>query len=251
MSDRNGHQASCAPSVAGAAQLSARQSHLLEAIGPAVRPDLSLPAPSDISGLFETPVVEIWLEIGFGGGEHLVAQARANPQVGLIGCGPFEEGVVKVLTSIADEGLANIRVHADDARPLLRWLPQASIARAFILFPDPWPKVRHRKRRLVATALLDQLACVLKPGAELRLATDIGDYARTMLVALMRHPAFHWTAARASDWRTPPADWPATRYEAKALREGRRCTYLRFERISSMDATIPSPRKRGEAEVAA
>jgi tRNA (guanine-N7-)-methyltransferase len=126
-------------------------------------------------------------------------------------------------------------VHPDDVRPLLRWLPAASLDRAFVLFPDPWPKVRHRKRRLVGTPLLDQLARVLKPGAELRLATDIGDYARTMLAALMRHPAFHWTAMRAADWRERPADWPQTRYEAKALREGRRCAYLRFVRIPAGD----------------
>ncbi len=212
-------------------KLSARQSHLLTALGPAVRPDLSRPAPADITALFSTPVSEVWLEIGFGGGEHLIAQACAHPEVGLIGCEPFEEGVVKVLTQIEADGLANIRIHPDDVRPLLRWLPAQSLARAFVLFPDPWPKMRHRKRRLVATPLLDQLARALKPGAELRLATDIGDYARTMLVALMRHPSFRWTAARPGDWRVRPGDWPQTRYEAKAEREGRRSTYLRFARV--------------------
>ncbi len=211
-------------------KLSARQTHLLAELGPSVRPDLSRPAPENVKELFAAPVAQVWLEIGFGGGEHLVAQARANPNVGLIGCEPFEEGVVKVLTLIETEGLANIRLHPDDVRPLLRWLPERSLDRAFILFPDPWPKARHRKRRLVATPLLDQLARALKPGAELRLATDIGDYARTMLAALMRHPSFRWTATRASDWRVRPADWPPTRYEAKALREGRRSTYLKFVR---------------------
>lgn len=211
-------------------KLSARQERLLMDALPRVRPDLSRPTPKTAANLFDLPVTQVWLEIGFGGAEHLAWQAHHHPHVGIIGCEPFEEGVVKALTLIADERLANIRVHPDDVRPLLRWLPAASLDRAFILFPDPWPKARHRKRRLVGTPLLDQLARVLKPGAELRLATDIGDYARTMLVVLMRHPAFRWTAARADDWRQRPQDWPETRYEAKALREGRRCTYLRFVR---------------------
>jgi tRNA (guanine-N7-)-methyltransferase len=211
-------------------KLSARQEHLLTELGPRVRPDLSRPALKSATDLFDVPVTKVWLEIGFGGAEHLVWQARHHPNVGIIGCEPFEEGVVKALTLIKDEGLANIRVHPDDVRPLLRWLPAASLDRVFVLFPDPWPKARHRKRRLVGTPLLDQLARIMKPGAELRLATDIGDYARTMLAALMRHPSFRWTAARAADWRERPNDWPETRYEAKALREGRRCTYLRFVR---------------------
>lgn len=212
-------------------KLSARQEHLLTEFAPRVRPDLARPAPAEVATLFGAPVQQVWLEIGFGGAEHLVWQARHQPNVGIIGCEPFEEGVVKALTLIEDEKLANILVHADDARPLLRWLPAASLDRVFILFPDPWPKTRHRKRRLVGTPLLDQLARAMKPGAELRLGTDIGDYARTMLVALMRHPHFRWTATCAADWRNRPADWPQTRYEAKAFREGRRCTYLRFVRV--------------------
>ena len=186
----------------------------------------------------------MWLEIGFGGGEHLVWQARANPGVGLIGCEPFQDGVVKVLSAIEDrcsaipsptpgEGgraLANIRVLADDARPLLRWLPSASIGRAFVLFPDPWPKARHRKRRIVSEATLGELARVLRPGAELRLATDDGDYAGAMLLAIGRQAYFQWTANGPDDWRRRPADWPATRYEEKALREGRRCYFLSFHR---------------------
>jgi tRNA (guanine-N7-)-methyltransferase len=212
-------------------KLSARQTDLLANVGPDVRPDISSPPPAIAAALFDVPVSQVWLEIGFGGGEHLVWQAQDHPDVGIIGCEPFEEGVVKVLALIEEQGLGNIRVHPDDVRPLLRWLPERSLDRAFVLFPDPWPKARHRKRRLVATPLLDQIARVLKAGAELRLATDIGDYARTMLVALMRHPAFRWTAKGPADWRTRPADWPPTRYEAKAVREGRRCTYLRFVRV--------------------
>lgn len=203
----------------------------MTAVGPAVRPDLAKPPPESAAALFATPVSRVWLEIGFGGGEHLVWQAQHHPDVGIIGCEPFEEGVVKVLTLIEAHAIANIQVHPDDVRPLLRWLPEGSLDRAFVLFPDPWPKARHRKRRLVSTPLLDQLARVMKPGAELRLATDIGDYARTMLVALTRHASFRWTATGPSDWRTRPVDWPPTRYETKALREGRRCTYLRFVRV--------------------
>lgn len=212
-------------------KLSARQTRVLAETLPRVRPNLAHPAPPAATALFDVPVKAVWLEIGFGGAEHLVWQARHNPDIGIIGCEPFEEGVVKALTLIEDEALANIRVHPDDVRPLLRWLPAASLDRAFVLFPDPWPKARHRRRRLVATPLLDQLARTMRPGAELRLGTDIGDYARTMLSALMRHPAFRWTAKGPADWRIRPADWPQTRYEEKALREGRRCTYLRFVRV--------------------
>ena len=162
--------------------------------------------------------------------EHLLWQARANPHVGLIGCEPFEDGVVKALSAIEREKLANIRLHADDARPLLRWLPDAAIARAFILFPDPWPKKRHHKRRLVSTATLRELARVMRPGAELRVATDIGEYARWILLAVREQHSFRWTAEGPRDWRERGADWPSTRYEQKALREGRRCAYFRFRR---------------------
>ena len=125
----------------------------------------------------------MWLEIGFGGGEHLIWQAKANAQVGLIGCEPFRDGIVKALGAIEAEKIGNVRLHAEDARPVLRWLPKASIGRTFILFPDPWPKKRHHKRRLVSEATLAQLARVMRPGAELRIATDIGDYARWILEA--------------------------------------------------------------------
>ena len=168
---------------------------------PRLAVDLTKPAPAHLASLFVAPVRDVWLEIGFGGGEHLLWQATHNPDVGIIGCEPFEEGVVKALAAIEDGGLANVRIHPDDARELLRWLPDACLRRAFILFPDPWPKKKHVKRRLINSALLDALARVLKPGAELRVATDIGDYARTILLAALAHPAFIWTAKRPSDWR--------------------------------------------------
>lgn len=171
-----------------------------------------------------------WLEIGFGGGEHLLWQARQNPDVAVIGCEPFEDGVIKVLSTITAEGLKNIRLHMDDAREILRAIRPGSIDRAFILFPDPWPKRKHRKRRLVNASLLKLLANVMRPGAELRIGTDIGDYARTMLEAFALEPSFLWQAAGPDDWRIRPSDWPETRYEAKAVREGRTRYYLRFLR---------------------
>ena len=139
---------------------------------------------------------------------------------------PFENGVVKVLAELQKSGLTNVRIHADDVRTLLRLLPDACIARTFVLFPDPWPKKRHRKRRLISETLLDELVAHHVVDAELRIATDIGDYARTMLLAIRRQGQFGWSAEGPADWRQRPADWPATRYEQKATRDGRRCYYL-------------------------
>lgn len=213
-------------------KLSPRQQALVDDRLPHLAVDLSAPAPAALTQLFSAPVREVWLEIGFGGGEHLLWQARASPDVGLVGCEPFLDGIVKVLTGIEEAagGLGNVHLHADDARPLLRWLPTASIARAFILFPDPWPKARHQKRRLVSEATLRELARVMPSGAELRLGTDIAHYARTMLIAIAREGSFAWTARGPADWRERPGDWPQTRYEAKALAAGRRCSYFRFVR---------------------
>lgn len=210
-------------------KLSPRQARLLDDLLPRVAVDLASPSSLQATELFPK-ASDVWLEIGFGGAEHLIWQAEHNPGVVIIGCEPFEEGVVKALAAVEDKGLENIRLHADDARPLLRWLPEASIGRAFVLFPDPWPKKRHAKRRLVAAPLLDMLARVLRPGAELRIGTDIGDYARTMLIAFAAEARFRWLADGPADWRQRPADWPETRYEAKADREGRRRYYLRFVR---------------------
>ena len=187
------------------------------------------PAPGGRLDEGESPgATQVWLEIGFGGGEHLLWQAARNPLVTFIGCEPFEDGVVKVLTRIDEQKLGNIRLHMGDAREVLRWLPEASIDRAFILFPDPWPKKKHRKRRLVNAATLTLLARIMKPGAELRIGTDIGDYARTMLQAFREVPQFKWQAESPADWRIRPADWPETRYEQKAAREGRQRYYFRF-----------------------
>ena len=203
-----------------------RQARLLSEALPRFSLDLTKP----FAAAYPTPPSALWLEVGFGGAEHLLWQAAHNPNAQLIGCEPFEDSVIKALSGIEQHGLTNLRLHPDDARPLLRWLPDASIDRAFILFPDPWPKKRHVKRRLVAAPLLDLLARVLKPGAELRVATDIGDYARTILIAVQPHPAFEWPARGPADWRVRGDDWPETRYERKALREGRPRYYFRFTR---------------------
>ena len=211
---------------------SARQAALWRDVLPRVAIEFVRPAPPRLGDLFDPAVADVWLEIGYGGGEHLLWQARHNPEVGLIGCEPFQDGVVKVLSAVETEGVGNIRLHADDARPLLRWLPEASIGRAFILFPDPWPKARHRKRRLVSVPTLADLARVMRPGAELRLATDDADYAGEMLLAVVGQGNFQWIVAGPQDWRERGADWPPTRYEEKARREGRRCYFFRFRRDS-------------------
>ncbi len=171
----------------------------------------------------------VWLEIGFGGGEHLVAQARQNPQAGLIGCEPFIEGVAKALSAIEAEGLANVRLHPGDVRDLLDVLAPASLDRVFILFPDPWPKKRHHKRRLIQPELLEALHRALGPGAPVRFATDVNSYADEALARFLAHGGFEWTAECAEDWRTAPADHVTTRYEHKRLGD---CAPVFFEFIA-------------------
>jgi tRNA (guanine-N7-)-methyltransferase len=207
--------------------LGAQQAALFESL----LPKIALPdGPVDLTALFPG-ALEFALEIGFGGGEHLAAQARAHPQTGYIGCEPFVNGVGKLLDHVEADRLTNVRVYMGDVRDVLPHIPDGSLASVFVLFPDPWPKARHHKRRFIQRQTLDALARVLKCGAELRLATDHVDYAPWALSYLMRDRRFRWTAERASDWRVRPADWPATRYEEKALKAGRSCIYLRFVRI--------------------
>ncbi len=200
-------------------KLSAQQAQLLATLLPRLR--LNLQPGADPRSYFPLPVSDVWLEIGFGGGEHLMWQAEHHPDIGLIGAEPYVSGVAKLLSkiSLAPAGKIgrNIRIHDDDARNIVDALPDASLGRVFILFPDPWPKKRHHKRRFVQMELLDALARVMKPGAELRFASDDADYTNWTLERLMAHPAFEWTACRAQDWKIRPADWPQTRYEAKAL----------------------------------
>lgn len=189
-------------------------------------------APLDPAQLFDPPVETVWLEIGFGGGEHLTAQASAHPEVGFIGCEPFVNGVAKLLAAVERGGLDNVRIHDDDARLLLEGLKPGSIGRAFLLYPDPWPKKRHHKRRFVSPENLDLLASAMPAGAELRFATDIPDYCRWTLEHVRRHGGFEWTAERPGDWRARPDDWSPTRYEAKALAQGRTPVYLTFRRTA-------------------
>jgi tRNA (guanine-N7-)-methyltransferase len=187
--------------------------------------------PIDPAGWFPSPVAEIWLEIGFGAGEHLAWQARHHPEIGFVGCEPFLNGVARLLSDIDTRGLTNIRIFRDDARMLIARLADASIARAFVLFPDPWPKTRHHKRRIVGPATVPQLARILRDGAELRVATDVADYQGWILQYVLASGAFRWPARRPSDWRERPADWPATRYETKAAEAGRRAAFFRFTRV--------------------
>jgi tRNA (guanine-N7-)-methyltransferase len=180
--------------------------------------------------LFAFEPREVWLEIGFGGGEHLIAQARAHPDVGLIGCEPFVNGIAKALAAVETHNIENVRLRAGDARALIEALPAATLSRIFILYPDPWPKRRHNKRRMISAEMIAELARVARPGAELRIATDIDDYAGWVLRRFLESPAFRWTAQTADDWRAPWEGWSATRYEAKARIAGRTSAYLTFVR---------------------
>jgi tRNA (guanine-N7-)-methyltransferase len=206
------------------------QQRLVEARLPQLRFELPAEGALDPRTLFARPLDAVWLELGFGGGEHLAAQAAAHPAIGMIGAEVFENGIAKLVGDIERRDLANIRIFADDARALVAALDTSSIARAFILFPDPWPKERHKKRRIVAQHLLDELARVLADESELRLATDDMDYARQMLERVIAHRDFRWLAAGPGDWRARTGDWPPTRYEEKALAQGRTPLYLRFAR---------------------
>ncbi|MGH6976369.1 MAG: tRNA (guanosine(46)-N7)-methyltransferase TrmB [Stellaceae bacterium] len=173
---------------------------------------------------------DLWLEIGFGAGEHLAAQARAHPDVAVLGAEVFENGIAKLLAAIDRDGLANVRLFVDDARLLLARLPDRSLGRAFVLYPDPWPKERHKKRRIVAPETLDQLARTLRPGAELRLATDDADYAEWIAAALAGRADFVELTCVEGDWPDRPTDWPATRYEQKAVAAGRTPRFFRLAR---------------------
>lgn len=240
--NRSGRGAEISPELGQSAPLKLfgrKQGHRLHS-GAVRRMDELLPALAvprgdgalDPHSLFSGQYQEIWLEVGFGDGGHLAWQAEANPRIGFIGCEPYVNGVAKLLQRIELAGLGNIRIYQDDARHLLSRLPAASLALVFVLFPDPWHKKRHHKRRFIAPATLAELARVMRPGAELRFASDSADYCDWTLQAMAGHPGFEWTAERASDWRERPADWPPTKYEGKAIDQGRNPAYLRFARVS-------------------
>jgi tRNA (guanine-N7-)-methyltransferase len=208
----------------------ARPAAALEATLPHYRLDLTQPPPADLVTLFSTPVSSVRLEIGFGGGEHLLYEVQRFPGTGFIGAEAFVNGVAKLVTALKAEPQPNIRIHDEDAIRLLDWLPEASVDGIDLFYPDPWPKKRHWKRRFVSAENLDRFARVLKPGAIFRFASDIDTYVNWTLLKAIAHPAFDWQAANADDWRKPYEGWPGTRYEAKALREGRVPAYLTFFR---------------------
>jgi tRNA (guanine-N7-)-methyltransferase len=210
--------------------LRARQVELFSSLLPQLALNLSAPAPRDLATLFPVPVDDVRLESGFGGAEHLIAQARANPRIGFIGCEPFINGMAKALVAIDECKLANIRLHHGDAVDLLGWLPTGSIARVYLLYPDPWPKRRHWKRRFVNDGNIAALARILRLGGEFHFATDWANYAEWTLLRFLRSREFTWTAERADDWRKPWPDFGGTRYESKATREGRAPTYFTFRR---------------------
>ncbi len=194
---------------------------------------LALPAagePLDLAAAFGSAPTELWLEIGFGGGEHLAAQAALHPTVSFIGADVFVNGIASLLDDARRRSLGNVRVFADDVRLLLPALPAASLGRVFLLFPDPWPKARHAARRFVGRDMLDRLALLMRPGAEFWIASDDPGYVAWTLRWALAHPAFAWLAGRPGDWRRPPPEWVATRYEKKALAAGRQPAYLRFRR---------------------
>jgi len=216
-------------------RLRPHQSGLIATLLPVLALELEHPAPDPLATLFPVPVDDVRLEIGFGGGEHMVAAAEANPGTGFIGCEPFVNGMAKALAAIDERGLRNIRLHHGDAVAVLDWLPERSIAGIDLLYPDPWPKRRHWKRRFVQDERVVELSRILRPGAVFRFATDSSDYAAWTLIRLCRSPDLAWTAGCANDWRRPWPGFVTTRYEAKALREGRAPCYLVFSRRGPPD----------------
>jgi tRNA (guanine-N7-)-methyltransferase len=205
--------------------LKPRQSRLMDELLPTIAAPVATFDPRELSPAAR----EVWLEAGFGAGEHLAGQAAAHPDVLFLGAEPFVNGVGACLAHIDDAELTNVRLHAGDVRPLMTLLPDASIDRLYILFPDPWPKTRHKKRRLIQLDFIAEAARLLRPGAALRFATDWADYADWTLERFLASPDFRWTAARADDWRRPWPDHVTTRYEAKRLGD---CdpVWLEFER---------------------
>jgi tRNA (guanine-N7-)-methyltransferase len=195
-------------------KLSARQTDLRDTL----LPQIAFDPAKDARAQFPPEIKSLWLEVGFGAGEHLHQLAGENPEIGMIGAEPYEMGVAKLLSKLSAEPRANIRIHEGDGRDIIAVLPDASLSRFFLLFPDPWPKTRHHKRRFLQTEMLNELARVLKPGAELRFATDDKSYLPYALERLLAHPDFAWTAQGPADWKMRPQGWPPTRYEAKAIK---------------------------------
>jgi len=209
-------------------KLRSHQADLIAELLPRLALDLAATNPAAITTLFDPPVAGVRLEIGFGGGEHLIAEAMAFPDLGFIGCEPYVNGMAKILAQIEAHNIRNIRLFAGDAAELLAWAPPHSLRRIDLIHPDPWPKRRHWKRRFVQDATVDAMARVLERNGEFRFVCDIDDYSAWTLAHLLRSPDFAWLAERADDWRQPWPDYTMTRYGRKAAREGRRAAYLRF-----------------------
>jgi tRNA (guanine-N7-)-methyltransferase len=212
-------------------KLRPRQAQLIDTLLPQLALDLSQRAPADLRALFPVPVTDVVLEIGFGGGELMIAQAREHPHTGMIGVEPFVNGMAKALAVIEADSLRNIRLHFDDAVNLIAWLPDASLARIDLIHPDPWPKRRHWKRRFIQDEMVANLARILRPQGEFRFVTDIADYATWTLLRLLRSKQLEWTALCADDWRKPWPGFAQTRYNAKAAREDRTSCFLVFRKI--------------------
>ncbi len=210
--------------------LRTHQSDLFEGLLPRLKLDLETPAPEDLCSLFRAPAEAVRMEIGFGGGEHLFHETDRYSNVGFIGVEPFINGMAKMLAALDREPRENLRLYDEDATAVLDWLPDASLAGVDLIYPDPWHKRRHWKRRFVSDANLDRFARVLKPGGKFRFASDIEHYVNWTLQHCRRHDAFDWQAEGPSDWNDAYDGWPGTRYEAKAFREGRRAAYLTFIR---------------------
>lgn len=207
-----------------------QQTVALNTVLPELRVDMSVQPPDVLSALFPVAVERVRLEIGFGGGEHLVHRAVENPSTGFIGVEPFVNSMAKLLGRVHELDLQNVRVHDDDATELLDWLPDACLDQIDLLYPDPWPKKKHWKRRFVSQVNLDRFRRVLKPGGIFCFASDIDTYVNWTLLHCRDHGGFEWTAENAADWLSPYSGWPGTRYEAKARREGRSSAYLTFRR---------------------
>lgn len=212
-------------------KLRPKRAELLATLLPKLSLELARSAPGDLGQLFPVPIKGVALEIGFGAGENFAREAAANPEFGCIGVEPFVNGMASALALIEANALKNVRLHHGDAIEVLDWLPDRSVARIDILYPDPWPKRRHWKRRLISDAAVASLARIATPGAVVRFATDIADYAEWTLIRFRRSPDFAWTAECANDWRKPWPGFAGTRYEAKALKEGRRPNYFVFRRL--------------------
>ena len=199
-------------------------------------PELRIGLPEggvlDLEAAFSSPVRDIWLEVGFGGGEHLAAQARAHPDIGFIGCEPFINGIASLLSLIERDGLTNVRVYDDDARKLFQVLPDAVLGRVFALYTDPWSKKRHHGRRFITVDTAETLVRLMKDDAQLRLASDHMGYVGWMLEHLSGHPGLQWQARSKRDWTKPPSDWVETRYEKKAKEKGFGPVYLCFTRVA-------------------